>query len=74
MKYLLLITSLFLSSCFSSRAGNTKGAITGNFISGSYRCNYLAPSEFGLGVDLYDCVANGVRYQKVISATNVFVQ
>ncbi len=72
-KTILLLSILTMPGCLLSRAEEKK-AVTGTFISGSYRCAYMAPSEFGLGVDLYDCVANGVRYQKVVAATNVFVQ
>lgn len=72
MKYLILIATLFLSSCFSSKAEN--GAIVGTMFNNDYRCRYMTRSEYACGVDLYDCVIGGRQVQKIVCATNVWVQ
>jgi len=73
MKYLILITTLFLSSCFWSRANDTK-AIAGLMVAGPYSCRYMSASEFNCGVDLHDCVLNGRAVQKIVCATDVVVE
>lgn len=72
MKSILILSTIFLTSCFHTEATETKAQYKALIGETSYRCRVLRPSRYNCGVDLFDCVTTtGYRFDSVICATNV---
>lgn len=69
MKTILILTSLFLTSCLQTKADDAKKITT---MSGNFQCRSIGAQET-CGMRLYDCT-DGLRRFDVVCANNVTIE